>query len=94
MEAGVDFLRITRVLRAQTQNPRLLEIFEQLDRDMKMGEPLSDALARAPDLFSPFAISLIRSGRRAQRFSGRVFQSCRIPATRSGNVAASAFAAQ
>ena len=74
MEAGVDFLRITRVLRAQTQNPRLLEVFEQLDRDMKMGEPLSDALAGAPDLLSPFAISLIRQGEERNDLAGAFFK--------------------
>lgn len=62
MEVGVDFLRITRALRDQTDNPRLLELYEQLDHDMKMGESLADALSHAPDVFSPFAVSLIRQG--------------------------------
>jgi hypothetical protein len=62
MEVGVDFLRITKALRDQTDNPRLLELYDQLDHDMKMGESLADALSHAPDVFSPFAVSLIRQG--------------------------------
>ena len=62
MEVGVDFLRITRALREQTDNPRLLELYDQLDRDMKMGENLPEALSHCPDVFSPFAVSLIRQG--------------------------------
>lgn len=62
MEVGVDFLRITRALRQQTENPRLLELYDQLDLDMKMGESLAEALSHAPDVFSPFAVSLIRQG--------------------------------
>lgn len=62
MEVGVDFLRITGALRAQTDNPRLLELYDQLEHDMKMGESLADALSNAPDVFSPFSVSLIRQG--------------------------------
>lgn len=60
MDAGVDILRITKVLRAQTENPRLLAFYDELDHDLTMGVSLPDALGRAPDLFSPFAISLVR----------------------------------
>lgn len=62
MEVGVDFLRLTRALREQTDNPRLLELYDQLEHDMRMGENLADAIAKAPDVFSPFAVSLIRQG--------------------------------
>ncbi len=62
MEVGVDFLRLTRSLREQTDNPRLLELYDQLEHDMRMGENMADAIAKAPDVFSPFAVSLIRQG--------------------------------
>jgi hypothetical protein len=62
MEAGVDILRITRVLRTQTENPRLLDLYDELDHDLTMGRGLADAMTRAPDVFSPFAISLVRQG--------------------------------
>jgi hypothetical protein len=60
MEAGVDILRVTQVLRAQTDNPRLLQIYNQFDHDLRMGASIAEAMARASDLFSPFMVSLVR----------------------------------
>lgn len=60
MQAGVDFLRITHVLRAQTENPRLAALYNSLDHDLTMGMSLADAMARQPDIFSPLAVSLVR----------------------------------
>ncbi len=62
MEVGVDFLRITGALRAQTDNARLLALYDQLDDDLRAGDSLSDAMSHAPDVFSPFAVSLVRQG--------------------------------
>lgn len=62
MQAGVDILRITRVLRAQTDNPRLLQLYDALDHDLTMGRSLADALERAPDVWSPFIVSLVQQG--------------------------------
>ncbi len=62
MEVGVDFLRITSALRSQTDNPRLHQLYDQLDEDLRAGDSLSDAMSHAPDVFSPFAVSLVRQG--------------------------------
>ena len=62
MEVGVDFLRITDALRSQTDNPRLLQLYDQLDEDLRAGDSLSDAMSHAPDIFSPFAVSLVKQG--------------------------------
>lgn len=70
MEAGVDILRITRVLRAQTKNERLLEFYQTLDHDLRMGQSISEALGRAPDVFSPFAASLVRQGEARNDLAG------------------------
>ena len=70
MEAGVDILRVTRVLRAQTKNPRLLEWYDQFDHELTMGRGLPEALAQAPDLFSPFAVSLVRQGEERNDLAG------------------------
>jgi len=64
MEVGVDFLRITHALRSQTDNARLLELYDQLDADLKEGDSLSEAMSHAPDVFSPFAVSLVQQGER------------------------------
>lgn len=60
MEAGVNILRITQVLRAQTDNPRLLQIYNQFDHDLRMGASIAEAMTRASDIFSPFMVSLVR----------------------------------
>jgi hypothetical protein len=70
MEAGVDILRITRVLRAQTENPRLLSLYDALDHDLRMGESIGDAMEHAPDVFSPFAISMVRQGEAQNNLAG------------------------
>ena len=62
MEVGVDFLRITRVLREQTDNPRLLSLYDDLEFQMREGKTLPEAMESAPDVFSPFAISIIERG--------------------------------
>ena len=70
MEAGVDILRITRVLRAQTSNRHLLELFDELDHDLRMGRSLADAMERASDVFSPFMVSLVRQGEERNNIAG------------------------
>lgn len=70
MEAGVDILRITRVLRAQTGNPRLLRAYDSLDHDLTMGLGLADAMARTPDVWSPFAVSIVQQGEARNDLAG------------------------
>jgi hypothetical protein len=62
MEAGVDILRITRVLRAQTENARLLKAYDDIDHRLTMGQSLVEAISKSPDVFSPFVISLVQQG--------------------------------
>lgn len=62
MEAGVDILRITRVLRAQTDNPLLLKAYDGIDHRLTMGQSLVEAIEKAPEVFSPFVISLVQQG--------------------------------
>jgi len=74
MEAGVDILRITRVLRAQTENPRLLQAYNALDHDLTMGQSLAEAMARAPDVWSPFAVSLVQQGEARNDLAGAFYK--------------------
>ena len=74
MEAGVDILRITRVLRAQTENPRVLKVYDSFDHDLRMGQSLADAMVDAPEMFSPFAVSLVRQGEARNDIAGAFFK--------------------
>lgn len=60
MEAGVDILRVTQVLRAQTSDARLLRFYSQFDHDLRMGASIAEAMTRGSDIFSPFMLSLVR----------------------------------
>jgi hypothetical protein len=70
MEAGVDILRITRVLRAQTEDAQLLRAFDRLDHALRMGQGLSEAMENVPEIFSPFAVSLVRQGEARNDIAG------------------------
>ncbi len=70
MEAGVDILRITRVLRAQTEDAQLLRAFDRLDHALRMGNGLSEAMEDVPEIFSPFAVSLVRQGEARNDIAG------------------------
>src|SRR4051812_8098916 len=70
MEAGIDILRITRVLRAQTENSRLLALYDTLDHDLRMGESVAEAMAHAEDVFTPFDVSLVRQGEARNDLAG------------------------
>ena len=74
MEAGVDILRITRVLRAQTENTRLLQLYDALDHDMTMGHGLADAMSHATDVFSPFMVLMVQQGEARNDLAGAFFK--------------------
>jgi hypothetical protein len=93
MQAGVDILRITRVLRAQTENPRLLQLYDALDHDLTMGFSLVDAMERAPDVFSPFIISLVQQGEERNDLAG-AFLSAADYLQKEGELEASTVAAE
>lgn len=62
--AGVDILRILKVLRQQADDERLVEILLSVERDLRMGRSLAAGLARFPTVFSPMFISMVRQGER------------------------------
>ncbi|MCS7254473.1 MAG: type II secretion system F family protein [Armatimonadota bacterium] len=62
--AGVDMLRILKVLRQQAEDERLVEILLSVERDLRMGKSLAAGFARFPTVFSPMFISMVRQGER------------------------------
>jgi len=61
-EAGVDILRAIKVLRAQTENPELVALYDRLAQELRLGSGLPEAMSHAPEAFSAFAVSLVRQG--------------------------------
>jgi type II secretory pathway component PulF len=61
-EAQVSALRIFRLLGTEMENPKLQRILNDVSDDLQGGSSISRALARHPDVFSPFYISMVKSG--------------------------------
>lgn len=73
-EAGVDILRAIRVLRAQTEDAEWLALYDRLVHDLRLGSGLAEAMSRAPEVFSPFAISLVRQGEARGDLAGSFYR--------------------
>jgi type IV pilus assembly protein PilC len=61
-EAQVSALRIFRLLGSEASNPLLQKIMTTIGDDLQGGSSISRALARHPDVFSPFYVSMVKSG--------------------------------
>jgi hypothetical protein len=64
MVAGVDILRAIHVAADQSGSERLQRVASYLCRDLENGKLFAAAVARYPDLFSPFFVSMVRQGER------------------------------
>ena len=62
LESGLSIVKALHILQEQTENKRLKEIIADVGRFCIDGNPLSDALARHPAMFSTLFISMVRSG--------------------------------
>lgn len=58
----VPLVEALRTLSIQTKNPSLKEIIEKLADDVEGGTTFSTALSKHPKVFSPFYISMVKSG--------------------------------
>lgn len=61
-EAQVSALRIFRLLAAESENPMMQKMLTDISDNLQGGSSISNSLARHPDVFSPFYISMVRSG--------------------------------
>lgn len=61
-EAKVSVLVTFRLLAAEAQNPFLREALSAVTDDIKGGLPISTSLAKHPDIFSNFYVSMVKSG--------------------------------
>lgn len=61
-EAQVSALRIFRLLASEAENVKLQSVMNGISDDLQGGSSLSRALANHPDVFSPFYVSMVKSG--------------------------------
>jgi type IV pilus assembly protein PilC len=61
-EAKVPIITSLKLLTAETENPALKKKLAKLLEDIQGGTSISDAMARQPEVFSKFFVSMVRSG--------------------------------
>jgi type II secretory pathway component PulF len=61
-EAQVSALRVFRLLAAESENPQLQKVLASIADDLQAGSSISRALSAHPDVFTPFYVSMVRSG--------------------------------
>lgn len=62
LKSGVPLLRCLEILRKQSVNARLAEIVADVQRQVRDGQTLADAMAKHEAVFGELAISMIRAG--------------------------------
>lgn len=61
-EAQVSALRVFRLLAAETENPKLAVILDDVASNLQGGSSISDALSKHPDVFTSFYVSMVKAG--------------------------------
>jgi type IV pilus assembly protein PilC len=65
--AQVSALRIFRLLATESENPKLGRTLVDISEDLQGGSSISNALAKHPDVFSKFYISMVKAGEESGR---------------------------
>ena len=60
--ANVPIVQAIKIIRDQTDNPRMQKIISEIGYEVDGGAKLSQAMSQYPKIFSDFFISMIRSG--------------------------------
>lgn len=68
-EAKVSVLSTFRLLATEAEQPLLQEALTAMTDDIKAGVAISSAMARHPEIFSEFYVSMVRSGEESGRLS-------------------------
>lgn len=62
LKSGVPLLKCLEILRKQSSNPRLSEILTEVQKQVRDGHTLADAMAKHEAVFGELAVSMIRAG--------------------------------
>lgn len=60
--AHVPVLKTFRFVATETENPQVAKTFTEISDDIQNGMPISEALAKHPDIFSDFYVNMVRGG--------------------------------
>jgi type IV pilus assembly protein PilC len=69
LNAGLTLIDCFEILKKQTNKASLLDLVEDLEKDVKGGSPFSAALKKYPQHFSNLYISLVKSGEASGKLS-------------------------
>ena len=61
-EANISPLEALKVLGEQTRNPLFKNLIFEVEKSIRAGEPLSQAMAKHPKVFSNFYINVVKAG--------------------------------
>lgn len=61
-DSGMVLTRALTTLIAQTQNPKMKKVCEQIREDVQKGSTFAESLDAHPSVFSPMYVSLVRAG--------------------------------
>jgi len=61
-EAQVSALRVFRLLASEAENPQLRRVLLSIVEELQGGSTISRALAQHPNVFTPFYVSMVKSG--------------------------------
>lgn len=70
IKAGLSLSRALSVLRKQTKNQKLSDIFLSISNDINAGATFSSALSKFPEVFSKLFISMVRAGEESGNLAG------------------------
>ncbi|HVS79852.1 MAG TPA: type II secretion system F family protein [Candidatus Paceibacterota bacterium] len=68
-EAQVSALRIFKLMSSEVENPQLRKSLTEIADDLQGGSSISKALAKHPNVFSPFYINLVKAGEESGRLN-------------------------
>ncbi|KKU81903.1 MAG: Type II secretion system protein [Parcubacteria group bacterium GW2011_GWA1_47_8] len=74
MGAGLSLSRALLILERQTKNQKFKDVLHSLSEDISKGNTMSSGMAKAPAIFSPLFVSMVRAGEE----SGSLSQSLKI----------------
>lgn len=65
IQAGISLVPALQLLQRSASTPAMAHLLAQVRHDVENGQPLSQALARHPQVFSPLYVSMVHAGEAA-----------------------------